>query len=225
MNIITIIGARSGSKRIPNKNLQFLGGYPLIAHSVIMGISLGYPVFVSTDSVEIANVSQQWGAGIIMRPPELATDIATDYDWIYHLLLKLEQAERHTPDLIAFLRPTTPFRATFTLKTALDTFNPNSSSLRSVEEIPEALEKHFRITDKYLTSPFPMELDATNLPNQVFPKAYKANGYIDILRPEQIKKGDIYGDKIQAYITAKSIEIDTLEDLDYANYHIQSHVS
>jgi len=228
MNIVSIIGARGGSKRIPNKNLARIGTIPLIGYSIMTARNLGYPVYVSTDSPEIAETSKGWGAEVIDRPPDFATDLATDYGWIFHLLLELEARGEHTPDLLLFLRPTTPIRATFKIKEALDSLDSSSSSLRSVEPITEALEKHFRIKGDYLESPFPMELDATNLPNQVFPKAYRANGYVDILRPHQVKTsltGDIYGTNIQAFITPKTIEIDTLEDLDYAHYYLSKHVT
>ena len=33
-NVLAIIPARGGSKRLPNKNVRLLAGKPLIAHSI-----------------------------------------------------------------------------------------------------------------------------------------------------------------------------------------------
>jgi CMP-N-acetylneuraminic acid synthetase len=85
----------------------------------------------------------------------------------------------------------------------------------------EAIEKKFHINYGKLVPAHPhFCLGATNEPNQKFEISYTANGYIDIIRPKVIKNGDIYGEKIQAFITPYTIEIDTLEDLEYARWKI-----
>jgi CMP-N-acetylneuraminic acid synthetase len=38
MKIIAIISARGGSKGVPQKNIRLLGGYPLIAYSIIAAV-------------------------------------------------------------------------------------------------------------------------------------------------------------------------------------------
>ena len=65
-----------------------------------------------------------------------------------------------------------------------------------------------------------MQINDTNNPNQLFPITYKGNGYIDILRSVCIlRNGNLYGKSIEAFITPPTIEIDTLEDLEYANWY------
>ena len=56
MEIIAIIPARGGSKGIPRKNLRFLCGKPLIAHTIeyALNTSSVNRVVVSTDDTEIA---------------------------------------------------------------------------------------------------------------------------------------------------------------------------
>ena len=55
--------------------------------------------------------------------------------------------------------------------------------------------------------------DYTNLPRQVFPKAYHPNGYIDIIKKETVSSGKAYGDKKYPAITEYVVEIDTLYEL------------
>jgi CMP-N,N'-diacetyllegionaminic acid synthase len=74
--LIAIIPARGGSKRLENKNIYPLRGKPLIHYSIeaCQQSSAIHKIFVSTDSSEIASVSRQAGASVIIRPDELADD-------------------------------------------------------------------------------------------------------------------------------------------------------
>ena len=81
MSIYAFIFARGNSKGLPGKNIMPLGGAPLIAHSIFVarqveGID---KVFVSTDSSAIAEVARTYGAQVILRPDELATDTASEW--------------------------------------------------------------------------------------------------------------------------------------------------
>ena len=219
--IITVIPARGGSKRIPNKNIRLLAGQPLIVYSIQTAESLGYPVYVSSDSELILKIASDWGASPVIRPPEFAKDDSTDLDWMGHFLEYYRIKEGGYPEKIVFLRPTTPLRNLDTVKRGIETFKDDSSSLRSVQPLAEAPEKAFRDEAGYLIPAVKWsdKLDSTNLPNQVFPIAYTGNGYVDIVRPEVIiKSNSLYGNKIQSFITEKTIDIDDLNEFKYAEY-------
>ena len=110
--ILAIIPARGGSKRLPRKNIIDLNGKPLIAWSIEAGLNSKYGdrVIVSTDDIEIAKISEKWGADIpFIRPKELATDIATTVDVIMHALINVEGG-KEVYDYIMLLQPTSPLR-------------------------------------------------------------------------------------------------------------------
>jgi len=76
-NIYAIIPARSGSKRIPNKNIKLFVGRPIISYSIkaAQNTNLFDKIIVSTDSQEIARVSKEFGAEVpFIRPANLADD-------------------------------------------------------------------------------------------------------------------------------------------------------
>jgi CMP-N-acetylneuraminic acid synthetase len=102
-----LITARGGSKGVPRKNLQVVGGKPLVVRSIEAALSspVKASVFVSTDDDEIAELSQQSGAKVIRRPSELATDSSTSESAVLHFL----DSERLTNGKIVLIQPTSPF--------------------------------------------------------------------------------------------------------------------
>lgn len=104
---MAVIPARGGSKGIPKKNIRLLCGKPLIAWSIEAALAASsiHQVVVSTDSVEIADVATSWGAEILWRPAELATDEATTIAVMTHVA-----TEKPKADVFVVLQPTSPLR-------------------------------------------------------------------------------------------------------------------
>lgn len=123
MNVVAIIPARGGSKGIPRKNLIQFCGYPLISWSIAAARRCPRidTVYVSTDCREIAAVSVEFGANIIERPAELATDQASSESALIHAANRLEETSGK-PDVIAMLQATSPLRETAELDHALQQF-------------------------------------------------------------------------------------------------------
>ena len=88
MRNVAIIPARGGSKGIPNKNLQSLGGQSLISRTISSALKATTIdlVFVSSDSQEILLESKVCGAIPILRPNNLSTDSASTDPVIEHAL-------------------------------------------------------------------------------------------------------------------------------------------
>lgn len=89
MNMIAIIPARGGSKRIERKNVKEFCGIPVIAYSIRAALAAGCfrHVIVSTDDEEIARVAAEYGAEVpFMRSTETADDFATTADVLREVL-------------------------------------------------------------------------------------------------------------------------------------------
>ena len=112
MRIAAFIFARGNSKGLPGKNIRLLGGIPLIGHSIKLAASMPAidRVFVSTDSEEIANVGRQYGAEIIERPADLATDTAAEWHAWQHAIAYLAKRNYYF-DVFVSLPATSPLRA------------------------------------------------------------------------------------------------------------------
>lgn len=110
MSVLAIIPARGGSKGIPRKNLRLLAGKPLIAHTIETARRSRFVerIIVSTDDVEIAAVSEQYGAEVVWRPAEISGDTSPSEAALLHVLDHLRSTESYEPDLLVFLQCTSP---------------------------------------------------------------------------------------------------------------------
>lgn len=103
MKIVSVILARGGSKGIPNKNIIDVDGKPLISYSINASLNSNVDeTWVSTDSKQIAIVSEGYGAKVLDRPAELATDTSSSDDSLVHFASKVDF------DILLFIQPTSP---------------------------------------------------------------------------------------------------------------------
>ena len=136
--VIALIPARSGSKRVPDKNIRPLAGHPLIAYSICAARDSGIfsAVVVSTDSEAYAQIARAYGAEVpFMRPAELSGDTSPDIEWVEYTLKRLADEGRRY-DCFSILRPTSPFRLPETIRRAWTEFGAENGvdSLRAVEK-------------------------------------------------------------------------------------------
>jgi len=104
---ICIIPARSGSTRIPNKNIKLFHGKPIIAYSIenALNSKLFDDIYVSTDSGVASNIALSYGINVIVRPPELAVNEIGTQDVLRHACIHLGLAN---DDLVMGMYATCP---------------------------------------------------------------------------------------------------------------------
>jgi len=214
--ILAVIPARGGSKRIPGKNIRNLMGKPLIAYSIQAAAKSKYVdrVVVSTDDKEIAGVSKNWGAQVIDRPSQLATDASKTIDAILHALSTLKK-ENYVPQIVILLQPTSPLRTNFDIDNAIEIFQKNKcDSVISVLGAERSLNWLMRRKSPYLvpaSTKTNFEKESQNLP-----ELYLPNGAIYVLSASKIiKEKKIYLSKILPYIMPKEKSIDIDEEPDF----------
>ena len=104
MDVLAIITARGGSKRLPGKNIKMLHGKPLIAWTIEAAKDCSR-IVVTTDSEEIGDISLDLGAEVVWRPERLATDDSKSMDAVLHAIEIVEWEGR-----VMLLQPTSPLR-------------------------------------------------------------------------------------------------------------------
>ena len=135
---VAFVPARSGSERVPQKNVRQLAGHPLLAYAVETALQSGVfgRVVVSTDSEEIADVARWYGADVpFLRPVEYATSTSPDIEWLRFTLERLGALY----ELFAIVRATNLFRGPNTVRRGLDQLlaTPEADSLRAIELVKQ----------------------------------------------------------------------------------------
>jgi len=223
---VILIPARSGSRAVPDKNIKLLGGKPLIAYTIRAAkLAVGVDrVVVSTDSEKYAAIAREYGAETpFLRPAEFAGDNNGDYDVVKHLLDWMQQKERNCPELVVYLRPTTPFRDPVYIGQALGRIRADATAtaLRAAHEMDQSSYKTHEIDGGYLKCicSGSFDVDAANQPRQSYPPTYDPNGYVDVFRTSfMLRTGKLLGNRVIALVTPPTPEVDTVEDFEYLQY-------
>lgn len=215
MEILAIIPARGGSKGIPGKNIKPFAGYPLIAWTIAASRTAAAVsrTIVSTDSMEIKHVAEQYGAEVpFLRPAELATDSSQTEPTLLHVLNTLKEQEGYEPDAVLLLQPTSPIRFTGTIDALAKHFiNGNYDAVLSVFE-----GHHFKWQDSknptalydYTNRPLRQDLGEEN-------RIYSETGSMYLTKTATLlEEGNRLGGHIGMIETdlLENIDIDTLDD-------------
>lgn len=127
---ICTINVRAGSKGVPGKNMREVAGIPLFGHSVRQAVASGLfaEVVVSSDSEEILRRAPDFGAtGVVVRPPELATDAAGKVPAIAHSVVATEERTGQTYDICVDLDATSPLRLVEDIAAAVAMFEESTA--------------------------------------------------------------------------------------------------
>ena len=226
-SIIALIPARKGSERIKNKNIALIGKHPLIAYAINSAIKskIFKKIVVSTDSKLYAKIANYYGSEVLLRPKKISSSSSPDYDWVKFTINSLYKiGEKFTHFCI--LRPTNPFRNSYSIKKAWKNFNSikKVDSLRAVQICKEHPYKMWKINKK-LIKPL-KNISFSNQPSyncqkKVFPKIYIQNASLEISKISVLEKyKTITGKKIIPFYQNEfcSLDINTPADLEYAKY-------
>ena len=213
---IAIIPARGGSKGIPNKNLQTVGGVTLLARTIsacLKSESIA-TVYVSTDSDDIAAVALNNGAQVIRRPADISGDTASSESALLHSLNEIVKTSS-LPKNVLFAQCTSPFITHTDIDGILDLLKDHDSALT-------VTHSHAFIWRKDNTgNAIGINHDsAIRLPRQQLDPEYKETGALYAMNIDQFRTcGHRFFGRIGMYEVPadRSMEIDEPEDLRLAN--------
>ena len=224
MSVVAIIPARGGSKGVPGKNLKLLAGEPLIALSILdaQEAQLVNKVYVSTDDPEIAEVSRNYGAEVIVRPAKLANDTASSESALIHALLEIEKAGIF-PEIVVFLQCTSPIRTGVDIDQAIAQFkSEKADSLLSVSPDHRFLWEEVDGIAKSINYDYRHRQRRQDMKPQ-----YIENGSIYIFKPCVLKElENRLGGKISLFLMSEAAgwEIDSILDFEIAESLLKKQV-
>lgn len=216
--ILAFIPARGGSKGVKNKNIRIINDKPLIGYTIDAAkrASIFEDIIVSTDSQEISDVAEEYGAYIpFLRPKELATDNSATIDVIKHLIQTMKEVYNKEYDIIIVLQPTSPLRTEQHIKDAYNRFKDKQATyLVSVCECEHSPLWTNTLNFEGRMDDFLRE-DVKNKNRQDLPVYYRLNGALYIGKVESvIKNRGFMGENCYSYIMDNNSSVDIDSELD-----------
>ena len=235
MKKVAFIPARSGSKRIPHKNIKSLGGHPMLAYSIRAAIEskIFDSVICATDSEEYAQIALKYGAEVpFLRSQTISDDKSPDIEWVSWMLTELASRGRQY-DIFSILRPTSPFRQAQTIQRAWGMFEANleADSLRAIEMCRQHPGKMWVISDKRMLPLMPFKIGSTPWHSSQYaglPEVYVQDASLEIawVKTALVKK-TIAGESIIPFVSQgyEGFDINEIEDFWVAEKLIENNLA
>lgn len=222
VRVLGIVPARGGSKGIPRKNIQLLGGKPLLAWTAEAArrATRITRTILTTDDDEIATVGRAVGLDVpFLRPAELAHDASPTLPVIQHAIAALEALGEHY-DATCLLQPTSPLRHPADIDACIELLERTGADAAvSIAAVPAEYNPHWVY---FATASGELHL-ATGEPNPIprrqdLPPAYHRDGSIFVTRRDVVMTGNsLYGARLVGHLsTTPSLDLDTPEEWRHA---------
>ena len=220
--MLGVVGARAGSKSIPDKNIKPLLGKPLMAWVIEAAKKSKYltRLILSTDSEKYAKIARGLGIEVpFIRPKKYATDKADDIAYLTHAVGWLEKHENWRADIVVRLIPTTPLAKTKSIDACIKLLidDPRATSARTIKPAPKHPYKLWKIVRDELKPFIPKKItgfdEPSNMPRQALPAAYSHVDVIAVRNHTLTRNRLLTGKRIRYHLIDKeSIDIDSEVD-------------
>jgi CMP-N-acetylneuraminic acid synthetase len=225
MNILGIIPAREGSKRVPEKNFRRFLGTTLtdLAIKQALGSKLLTQIVLSSDSEAVLAIGRKYQQiTCLQRPSEISGDDAAAIEYVRHALSELESGQ-DAFDMVVILQPSSPLRTSedtdATIQLLLD--NPSADSAVSVAKLDHMVHPlKLKTLEGNALKPY-LEDEAGRFAAQDLPDVYVRNGAVYATwRRDLETRPDVIGQKSLAYLMPRerSVDINDWVDLEFAAY-------
>ena len=223
MKSLAIIPARGGSKRLPKKNLQILGGKPLVAHTLdtVEQSQCFTKALLSSDDPDILEMADNYNVvEAVARAEELSGDKVTALTLVNNIVARPEIAENF--DTVALLLPTAPFRKAQHLRDAFDMLTRDFDGVISLTPYEFPPQLSVTLESDYIAPVFdPCPLITGNTRSQDQSIIYRPNGafYIQWMDKFLVNQ-NFWKGRVKGYVMDRidSVDIDDISDLEYAEY-------
>ena len=231
IKVLGIVGIRSGSKGVDNKNIRNLSGRPLVGWVLSAALKSNNinRLVVSTDSEEYALIAKGLGAEVpCLRPIELAQDDSIEVDYVHHMLEWLRVNEGYCPDIVVRMMSTVPLQTPEDIDavvTILDA-DPLADSAVVIAEARQQPMKALKIVDdgfggtKLVTYLTDSSREVTPIGRQNYQTAYFRANIIAFRTSVIYQTKSLTGDLVRYHIIPqeRAVDIDNLIDFDIAEH-------
>jgi len=218
--VLCTICARGGSKGVKNKNIKPINGKPLIAYTIEQAIKSGLfgHIVISTDSDEIAQISQEYGAEVFFKRDALmASDNAGKLDVIRDAFVRSEAYYNEEYDYLIDLDATAPLRDVGDIIDSFEQFKRDNND-NLITAMPSRRSPYFNLVevDKNGKVYLSKKLDTQIVRRQDTPKSYDMNASIYIWKRDIIlNRESLFLENTGLYVMPEERSIDIDTELDY----------
>ncbi|MGD9722087.1 MAG: hypothetical protein AB7O59_12405 [Pirellulales bacterium] len=216
--VLGIIPARGGSKRLPRKNVLPLGGKPLVVWTIEAAQRARRlaRVVVSSDDAEVLALAAKIDAQLpLARPAEISGDTSPAIDFVRHALSELESRGEGPFDAVAILQPSSPLTLSEDMDGTIELLEQSGAdSAVSVMRLDHAIHPLKMKTmqgDRLL--PF-LEEERGRMAAHELPTIYVRNCSVYVTRRGAIDRGQVIGDDCRGYVMPRERSLDINEELD-----------
>lgn len=213
-SVLALIPARGGSKGIPRKNLQVLGGKPLLEWTIQAALASQHidRLIISSEDPEILALARSLGCEApFVRPTELAEDTTPGILPVLHALEALPGF-----DYVVLLQPTSPLRTVSDIDGCLQfCLAHGAPACVSVTEPDHNPYWMYTLDARDRMHPL-LATDATIVRRQELPTVYALNGAVYVAQVDWLREQRSFlTSETVAYPMPRerSLDIDTPLDL------------
>jgi len=226
MNILGIIPAREGSKRVPQKNFRPFAGTTLtdLAIQQALGSKLLTHIALSSDAEQVLKIGQKYAQiSCLHRPTEISGDDAPAIEYVRHALAALELKHGLRFEIVVILQPSSPLRNAedidATIQLLLDNLNADSAvSVVKLDHMVHPLK--LKTLESNVLKPF-LEEEAGRFAAQDLPEVYVRNCAVYATwRRDLENRPDVIGQRSLAYLmpSERSVDINEWMDFEFGEY-------
>lgn len=192
--ILGVTPARGGSKGIPQKNIRSICGKPLIAWTIESALEsrLIDEYVVSTDDPEIAEITREYGAKVLPRPNNLATDEATTLSVLQHVL------DYYEPEILVLLQCTSPVRYSGLIDECINKY---------IDKKADSLATGF-MCDLF-------EWRSYGARRQELNSFFHDDGNVYVLSPDDLRKGRMWGERCINHVIDRKYSFEIDDEFDF----------
>lgn len=217
--IVAVIPARGNSKRIPKKNILEFNGKPMISWTIEAALNskVFTKVIVSTDDIEIANISKKCGAEV----PFIRTKFVDDHSTVSEVVINFLEETSEKFDIVVMLMANCPLRNAQDIRKALSFYHGKGNKFQLSSFKFGWMNPWWAHTIEKDNIGKPLLSSAnTKIWSQDLETLYCITGAIWIAEVKSLLESKtFYGDSYTLFPIEwkNAIDIDDLEDLEMAN--------
>lgn len=214
-NILAIIPARAGSKRIQNKNKKLLFGKELVCYAIEAALASTEltSIAVSSDDDDILYISSKYeGIVLLKRPAEISGDNAPAITYVEHALEELGKGY----DIVVIIQPTSPFTTAGDIDDTIHLlYIDGVDSSVSVVKLDHAIHPvKLKVMKGNVLEPY-YEPEKGRMAAHELPELYVRNGSVYASKIETIARGNIIGDRCLGFVMPRERSLDINDPIDF----------